>query len=208
MYKKNLRIPGWNGEDILNVLGKYSSEIQQGGKILELGALFGRTTYTLGHNKPESIPLITIDIWPDLLYEHHQITWFHDRKCGIEEMALVDNLKTTNPDRLTGDNFYNLWKHFTDGIPNLTGIRALTSISNNDFPMFDLIVHDAGHDYKSVHDDLVHWFPKLKFTGSLIIDDYERGNFPELCDAVNKFVNENNLYTEMVTSRNILLRRR
>ena len=78
---------------------------------------------------------------------------------------------------------------------------------NLEFPMIDFIFHDAGHDYENVYNDLYHWFPKLKQEGIIIIDDYDP-QFPELIKAVDEFVAEQNLHTEMVTHRNILLRRK
>ncbi len=138
--------------------------------------------------------MTTIDIWPTLLYEHHTQTWFHDKTGGVDEIQMINDLIKSNPDRLDGEDFYSLWKTYTLGI------------DNTNFPMYDLIVHDAAHDYDGVYADLVHWFPKLKSTGVMIIDDYDI-QFSGLMQAVDRYVRENSLIIEMVTTRNILLKR-
>ena len=194
-----MRIPGWNGDEILTVIADYSSKVKPGGNILELGALFGRTTYAIGNNKNLDVKLTVIDIWWGITN--------HDKKAGLPETALLERLIKHDPEEsITGDDFYLLWQVFTSGIVNMNSIRDLTSIPNESFPEFDLIIHDADHEYEGVYADLVHWFPKLKDEGVMIIDDYEP-QFPGLMKAVNQYVLENNLTTEMITNRNILLKR-
>jgi predicted O-methyltransferase YrrM len=204
----NTKIPGWNSEPILRILATYAAGVQENGHILELGALFGRSTYALGHNKKPSVKLTTIDIWPTLLMDNHRVINYHDGECGAEEFAMITERIKYDPERLDGEDFYELWKEYNKGISNLQGIRARTDIYNKLFPMVDIIFHDAGHTYEDVYNDLVHWFPKLKQEGVIIIDDYEPIQFPGVIQAVDQFVKENNLNTEMVTGRNILLRRK
>lgn len=205
--KLNTKIPGWNSKQILEILGKYAASVPENGHILELGALFGRSTYVLGHNKLPSVKLTTIDIWPTILMENHTVVNYHDNECGKEELALVHSKILQDPERLEGTDFFLLWKEFTKDIPNLLGIKAFTNIKNNYFPNVDIIFHDAGHSYDDVYNDLVHWFPKLKEEGVVIVDDYDP-QFPGVIQGVDQFVQENNLETEMVTGRNILLRRK
>lgn len=208
MYKINMEIPGWNGLEILYELAKIASTVPESGNILELGALFGRTTYVLGHNKPVDAKLYVIDCWPDImLKDHEQEFLMHDRRCGENEKQLLETFFKTDPDRLPGEDFHKLWSTFISSPPNVMSSRAYTSCSTDDYPMMDLIIHDAGHDYSSVYDDLVHWFPKLKQDGILVIDDYENEHFPDLVKAVDRFVEENNLKTKMLLGRNIIIRR-
>jgi predicted O-methyltransferase YrrM len=206
--KLNTKIPGWNGDDILAVIAKYAAMVPENGHILELGALFGRSTYALGHNKKESVKLTTIDIWPTILLSNHTEVNYHNDRCGAEELALVHSKLQKDPDRLEGADFFELWKEFTKGIPNLQGIRTFTNMNNHHFPMVDIIFHDAGHSYEDVYADLVHWFPKLKQHGIVIIDDYEPSQFIGVVKAVDQFAEENNLVKEMVTGRNILIGRK
>ena len=89
MYKINMSIPGWNGKKILEIIAAFSSRVPENGNILELGALFGRTTYAIGHNKPASVTLHSLDIWPTILFSNHTEYWFHDEKCGEEETNAI-----------------------------------------------------------------------------------------------------------------------
>ena len=203
--KHNINIPGWNGQEILDILGDCAANIRDDGAILELGALFGRSTYTLGHNKKDSVTLTTIDIWPTVLPENHLSVNYHDGECGEEELALLKS-KLKNG-RLEGGDFYELWKEYTKGIINNTSIRDYTTIPNSDFPMFDFIYHDADHTYERVYGDLTHWLPKLKPNGFIIVDDYEATHFPGVVLAVDQFAAENNFKLRMVTPRNAFLRR-
>lgn len=203
--KLNTKIPGWNNLQILEVLVAYASNVPENGHILELGALFGRSTYALGFNKKDSVKLTSIDIWPTIMFKNHTIVGWHDSDTGIEELQLMKSKYKS--DRLEGSDFFGLWKEYTKGIVNNIGIQGYTNMPNEDFPVVDFIFHDAGHSYEDVYADLVHWFPKLKADGIIIIDDYEP-QFPGVIQAVDQYVKENDLYTEMVTDRNILLKRK
>jgi predicted O-methyltransferase YrrM len=205
MQKINLNIPGWNGPEILDIIGNYSSRVPAKGNILELGALFGRGTATLGYCKPPDACLYTIDIWLSIAGSHIEEIINHDKASGDIERKLIERLIDPTTGTLSGDDFYLAWKVFTSQIKNLYGIRSLTNTSTEKFPDFDLIIHDAAHDYDHVYEDLTNWFPKLKKGGSMIIDDYE-SNWPGVIQAVDQYVSENKIITEMVTSRNILLK--
>lgn len=105
----NKNIPGWNGSQILEIIAEYASKIPANGNILELGALFGRSTYALGHNKHESVTLHVVEIWSTLFLDHHKIIYFHDDTCGLEEKKMIAEKIKKNPDRLESDDFYKLW---------------------------------------------------------------------------------------------------
>lgn len=207
MQKINLNIPGWNGREILEIIGHYSSNVPVGGNILELGALFGRTTATIGYCKPTDVNLYTIDIWSGMSRETLNGIITHDNTIGELEKELITRLIDETTDKLLGNDVYLSWKVFTSSIDNLHGVRGFTNTSTDEFPNFDLIIHDAAHDYEHVYEDLTNWFPKLKTEGVIIIDDYDI-QFPGVIQAVDQFVVENDLLTEMVTSRNILLKRK
>ncbi len=206
--KINSNIPGWDNPIILSHLGKLVSELSPDANILEIGALFGRTSYVLGHNKPATATLTTIDPWMTYFYAHFVNTTIHDNKCSQESIDLISRYTKHNPERIEGDDFLALWKIFVGEVPNHVIVREYSPVRNREWPMFDLIYHDGPHDGDDVYNDLSFWFPKLKATSSFILDDYHRIQFPGLCEAVDRFVLENNLETKMITERNILLRRK
>lgn len=206
-WKINSEIPGWCREPIHNILAEYASAVPEDGTIIELGAMFGRSTYALGHNKKPSVELITIDIWQTYILPDYPAIRFHDNLCSEEARLEVFEAIRKGPYRLEGDDMYRLWKKWTLNIPNLVSFRRLTDWPNKDMPLADLIFHDAGHEYLGVKADLVRWWPKLKRRGILIIDDYEP-QFPGLVKAVNEFVEQEGLKIEMLpTNRNVLIRK-
>jgi predicted O-methyltransferase YrrM len=206
MVMHNLNIPGWNDIYILDVLAQKAAEVPENGFIVELGALFGRSTYTLGNSKKPSVRLCTIDIWPDVYLANHVITNFHDDKAGPVETAMLTSAIVDNK-YLPGAEFHRLWKHFSGDFVNGDSIRDRTTLNNSAFPMADFIFHDADHSFSGVYADLNHWLPKLKPHGIIVVDDYEPIQFSGVCMAVDKFVERHSLKTEMVTSRNILIHR-
>lgn len=207
MHNINHNIPGWNNPRILRVLSEYASKVPENGNILELGALFGRSTYALGHNKHPSVKLWVIDLWGTLYLKDFVDHYLHDEVCPHAEKLMIESKLKTNPDRLDSEDFFELWKHWTTGIPNLEARQGFTTMSHQDFPQMDLIIQDAGHSYRDVYDDLTHWLPKLKEGGTIIVDDYDKNGFQEVIDAVNQFSYANDMKLHMVTERNVALTR-
>ena len=209
--KMNINIPGWNGQEILQKIGTYASQVPENGVIIELGALFGRSTYTLGHSKHPSVKLFTIDIFTKILFENHQQVGFHDERTTGLEKAVLEAEILENPKRINGDSIFKLWKIYNHDIPNLFGRRGNASkIDPTIFPYADMIFHDAGHEYNDIYTDLSRWWPRLKHDGVLIIDDYEPRDpsFSGMVKGVDQFVAENDLEIEILTHRNVLLRRK
>jgi len=161
-------------------------------------------------NKLPSVKMVTIDVWPTYVLDSpikdsHNGMW-HDLQCGPDELRLIQSYERQDPHRIEGEDLHKLWKTWTACVPNLTGIRALTSMPNAEFNGIDFLFHDAAHDYETVYADLVHWWPLMKGTGRLLMDDYSTKDFPGVVWAVDQFVAENNLKLEMLaTNRNVLL---
>ena len=56
----------------------------------------------------------------------------------------------------------------------------------------DFIFIDGAHDYKSVKEDVEHWFPKLKIGGYISGDDYA---WPSVSSAVDEYFGKYNVTT-------------
>jgi len=56
----------------------------------------------------------------------------------------------------------------------------------------DFIFIDGAHDYKSVKEDVEHWFPKLKVGGYIAGDDYA---WPSVSSAVDEYFGKYNVTT-------------
>lgn len=209
--KMNINIPGWNGKEILYKIGTYASQVPENGVIIELGALFGRSTYTIGHSKHPSVRLFTIDIFTKILFKNHEQVGFHDGRTSGLEKAIMEAEILEDPKRINGDSLFKLWKIYNHGIPNLFGQRGNAStIDPTTLPYADMIFHDAGHEYNDIYTDLSRWWPRVKQDGILIIDDYEPRDpsFAGMVQGVDQFVAENDLEMETLTPRNVLLRRK
>ncbi len=197
-------IPGWNLPDIQFYLAELVSKLAADSNILEIGAFFGRTTYVLGHNKPINSTLYTIDPWMTYDLSHFTTNSLHDNRCSRVSLDLIAHHTSENPTRIEGDDFFKLWKIFIGDIQNHHIVREFSPPTIHvDWPEFDFIYHDAAHDETTVYQDLCFWFPKLKPGGCMIMDDYKEDQFPGLYTSVNRYVNENNLQTSMIGSRNI-----
>lgn len=207
--KLNQDIPGWNMLDIQTFLAKHVSTLPADAQILEIGALFGRTTYVLGHNKPATATLTTIDPWMTYYLEHFKDgTTIHDNYCNSTYKEIIEQHIKKDPDRIEGDDFFKLWKQFVGEVENLVPVRAFSPVKDREWPMFDFIYHDGPHERDDVYADLRWWFPKLKSSGIFVMDDYEPKQFAGLVEAVDTYVKENDLVTSMVGHRNIVIRRK
>lgn len=206
--KLNQAIPGWNREDIQTYLAELVSGLPADAQILEIGALFGRTSYVLAHNKPATATLTTIDPWMTYHLAHFVETTIHDNYCSPENRALIEAHITKDPDRIEGDDFFKLWKHFVGDAPNVNPVREFSPVTNREWPMFDFIYHDGPHHKDDVYKDLCFWFPKLKPGAVLTMDDYDKRQFAGLCEAVDTYVAENDLQTRMIGPRNIEIKRK
>jgi hypothetical protein len=208
-WKINPHIPGWNGLPILNIIAEHAAAVPENGLIVELGALFGRSTYSLGWNKKESVKLVTIDIWTDIHLKNHPRGIYDPNTCGERESVILNSRIKQPENMLSSLDYVNMWALWTKDIPNLCPRKGRTSQPNVDLPNIDFIYHDANHTYEGVRDDLIHWWPNLKPGGVFIIDDYEH-QFEGLMRAVNEFMMANNLgpHAEVLpTNRNLLIRK-
>jgi hypothetical protein len=69
----------------------------------------------------------------------------------------------------------------------------------------DLIHIDAGHDEKSVTDDLERYWPILKIQGTMVIDDY-CDEWPSVVAAVDKFASSRRCSIETINPKSIIIK--
>jgi hypothetical protein len=201
-----LDIPGWNTQDILTILADLASSVPENGNILEIGALFGRTTCALGLSKKSSVKLTVFDEWSTLssnIFANGNLSGWTGSEA---ELAYIRSLLDGNPPTMPGDNRYNAWKQYTAGIQNIEPFREKSPPIHKKFDYkFDLIFHDGSHDFSGVYRDLRYWFPQLKDHCPFIIDDYTE-SFPGLKKAVDVYVSHNNLQTKQITNNCLLIK--
>lgn len=71
----------------------------------------------------------------------------------------------------------------------MTSVEASKLYENGSL---DFIFIDGAHDYKSVKEDVEHWFPKLKVGGYISGDDYA---WPSVSNAVDEYFGKRNVTT-------------
>lgn len=62
----------------------------------------------------------------------------------------------------------------------------------------DLVFIDGAHDYKSVYEDIVAWYPHIQGHGVLCGDDYNWGHNKPVKQAVDRFARENGLSVHII----------
>ena len=70
-----------------------------------------------------------------------------------------------------------------------------------DMSQIDYVFLDGGHAYETVKNDLQYSKPVLDNNGTILCDDYNLSQAPGVKQAIDEFVNENNLKSEIIFER-------
>tara|TARA_B110000438_G_C15658152_1_gene582640 strand:+ start:112 stop:738 length:627 start_codon:yes stop_codon:yes gene_type:complete len=70
-----------------------------------------------------------------------------------------------------------------------------------DMSKIDYVFLDGGHAYKTVKNDLTYSFPVLQNGGTILCDDYNLTYAPGIKQAIDEFVNDNNLKITILFNR-------
>ena len=65
----------------------------------------------------------------------------------------------------------------------------------------DYVFLDGGHAYETVKNDLQYSKSVLDNNGTILCDDYNLGQAPGVRQAIDEFINENNLKSEIIFER-------
>lgn len=160
----NLSIPGWMTEVDLKHIQYLASQVLEGGRILEVGAYLGRTTWCLAKTAPTA-KVISIDLWRSDIFPH--------KATGF-----------TGPVDCTLENF----KYWTSDCSNVETLQ----LTDKQLPIFsdpfDLIFIDANHSNPHVSRDIHHYIHALKPRAGVIMGDDFTPRFPDVMHEVNRFV--------------------
>jgi predicted O-methyltransferase YrrM len=186
MIKIDMQIPGWLTEPPLRIIAEHVQRIPSCGNILELGAYLGRTSVVLAENAP-ACQVHTVDLWVDQDSEEIEfLKNYNQQKLTYSDQFYEIDRLMSETNMLGGEDFYKLWCYNTRNCQNITHYRAdTTRIPTEQFPDFDFILMDASHDLVGVKKELDRWWPKLKPTGTIIIDDY--ASWPGVKQGVDEF---------------------
>ena len=93
-----------------------------------------------------------------------------------------------------------LLKKFKENIHLIKG-NSNQLLKKMDMSQIDYIFLDGGHAYETVKNDLYYSKAVLDNNGTILCDDYNLGNAPGVKQAIDEFVTNNNLKSEIIFER-------
>jgi len=125
---------------------------------------------------------------------------------------VIPNTKFNNPlkkiyfeyilkqDPYSVDAVNYLLKKFEKNIHLIKGNSNLL-LKKMDMSQIDYAFLDGGHAYETVKNDLHYSKPVLDNNGTILCDDYNLSQAPGVKQAIDEFVNDNNLKSEIIFER-------
>jgi predicted O-methyltransferase YrrM len=146
-------IEGWLSDDQAERLAHAASEIEPGGRIVEIGSFRGRSTIVLAQAAPDGVEVIAID--------PHAGT---DR--GPQEIE-------TSP--VTGESDHERFIANLERAGVRQRVRHVRSFSQDALAEVsgevDLLYVDGAHRYRPARDDIAHWGSRVRPGGTMLIHD-------------------------------------
>jgi len=93
-----------------------------------------------------------------------------------------------------------LLKKFKNNIHLIEG-NSNQLLKKMDMSKIDYVFLDGGHAYETVKNDLRYSKPVLDNNGTILCDDYNLSHAPGVKQAIDEFVAENNLKSEIIFER-------
>ena len=93
-----------------------------------------------------------------------------------------------------------LLKKFKENVHLIKG-NSNQLLKKMDMSQIDYVFLDGGHAYETVINDLYYSKPVLENNGTILCDDYNLGHAPSVKKAIDEFVNDNNLKSEIIFER-------
>ena len=125
---------------------------------------------------------------------------------------VIPNTKFNNPlkkiyfkyilkqDPYSVDAVTYLLKKFEKNIHLIKGNSNLL-LKKMDMSQIDYVFLDGGHAYETVKNDLQYSKAVLDNNGTILCDDYNLGHAPGVKKAIDEFINENSLKSEIIFER-------
>ena len=93
-----------------------------------------------------------------------------------------------------------LLKRFKENIHLIKG-NSNQLLKKMDMSKIDYVFLDGGHAYETVKNDLYYLKPVLENNGTILCDDYDLSYAPGVKQAIDEFVSDNNLKSEIIFER-------
>ena len=94
----------------------------------------------------------------------------------------------------------NLLKKFERNVHLIKG-NSNKLLQKIDMSKIDYVFLDGGHAYETVKNDLHYSKPVLDNNGTILCDDYNLSYAPGVKKAIDEFINDNNLKSEIISER-------
>lgn len=154
-----LSIPGQVSEFQLRAIEAVASLVPEGGTAVEVGSLFGRSSYGWGMSIPQSARLFCIDPWA--------------KNEGVRPMEVRLGIKYS----------IEQFKIFTAECSTITAIQGYSPRDVRDWSQpLDLFYEDSVHQNPILAENLQFWSSHLKTTGVACGDDF-RPRFPDVMNG-------------------------
>ena len=150
----------------------------------------------------------------ELLYQvHHNnfkfigLDLFEENKENRDE--IIPNTKFSNPlktiwyryikkeDPYSLNAVQNLLSKFKDNVHLIKG-NSNKILKKIDMSKIDYVFLDGGHSYKTVKNDLECCLDVINTNGIVMCDDYNFGHLPDVKNAIDEFVKNNNLSCQIL----------
>ena len=165
------KIPGMMSQVELDILGELASIVPKNGKILEIGAFYGRTTSALYHGKDPSVKLTVVDSWLYTPVENPEMNFEGD----AELLKFVNKLSVEQDSYRAGFEYC-----LTDVLHDIEVLQIDSKKITNHYD-YDFIFIDGDHE-TTVEFDISNSIKNLK---TLVFgDDYLIDAFPDVRNNV------------------------
>lgn len=153
-------IPSWMTDDEKLELFQLGQAVPAGGRIIEIGALYGGSTAILGLASRGEADLFVVD----------NFSWSPLADTPASQDQLRANLKTVGLTKIT-----------------VAEMDSRTCIYNSDAPKIDLLWIDGGHSFEFIYHDLSTFGP---YAQVIACHDYDNPAWPTIRQAVEQFISE------------------
>jgi hypothetical protein len=148
----NLNIPGQMTELELRALEEISKTVPHNGIIVEVGSLYGLSSFTWSTSVHTSAKVYCIDPW-------------------VREPWIIDLVETKSPHVPTFS--FEAFSHYTAGLKNITAIKGYSPVVVKDWSKpIDVYFDDAMHHNPILRANLRFWLDKVKPGGIICGHDY------------------------------------
>jgi Methyltransferase domain len=163
IVRRAMQIPGQISELALAEICRLARQVPAGGTIVEVGSLFGRSSYVWATCAPRDVKVVCIDPWER---EQWIIDWV-EKPFGVTMPFSLD-----------------AFKHYTSECGNIVPIQGYSPDCVADWTQpIDLYFEDAVHEDPGFSRNVDFWVGHLKPGGVFAGDDF-RGNYYDITRKV------------------------